>query len=209
MGKRTGYGDRGKSRLAAEGFGNAGCTLHPVGRNAIAGCCVLPGHKPPDQANLCICTRWLQHPAAANCPLQPGQPGTRDSTRGCVRRIARIARGGCQLAKVAEPSSDRRDTPRSQAQVKDSRGIPGQRKGGCKDGKNWEALGGKPPKSRLNVHRATWACSRDPTYRKLVSVCFRASAQPSSNRAYQMSFSDPGSWTIRLSRGERPVLVPE
>lgn len=26
---------------------------------------------------------------------------------------------------------------------------------------------------------------------------------------YQMSFSDEGSLTIRLSRGERPVLVPE
>ena len=34
-------------------------------------------------------------------------------------------------------------------------------------------------------------------------------ASVSDIEAYQMSFSEPGSLTIRLSRGDRPVFLPE
>lgn len=32
---------------------------------------------------------------------------------------------------------------------------------------------------------------------------------PAQEKTYQTFFSDEGSWTIRLSEGERPVFLPE
>lgn len=61
-----------------------------------------------------------------------------------------------------------------------------------------------------DLHQVPWACLRVPTceQERLASVAGRAVASR-GRAAHQMSCSEDDSFTMRLSRGDRPVFAPE
>lgn len=61
-----------------------------------------------------------------------------------------------------------------------------------------------------DLHQFPWACSRVPTCPiRAVSLHGRRAVASRGRAAYQMSCSEVSSFTMRLSRGDRPVLAPE